>query len=315
MVTGGPVPGNPAPVSRGDGFSRPAPGLLVAVKPVGVTSFEVVRGVSARLDSTPGKRLAVVHGGALDPFASGVLPVLVGPAVKLFDWLHDAPKVYRATVAWGVETDTLDLHGQPVRQGPPVDAARADEVLQGFLGWTQQVPPATSNKRVGGERAYVRAHRGEVVELPPSRVYLHRARFTAHQRNTSTLELTCRGGLYVRALVRDVARAAGTAAHLEALERTAVGPWTPGDEGRTFQGAALHPWLPRVEVEDDEWGALRREGRLVRAALGRARPGQWALPPGFPHPSSSPVRVLHQGALKALVDGQGALLVELGRGG
>src|SRR5688500_4896279 len=126
-----------------------SPGIHLVHKPVGPTSFSVLESLRSKAD---GK---VCHGGALDPFASGLLLVLVEPATKLFDYLHDAPKVYEATIRWGVETDNGDPTGRPVVQGEstaPNTPERLEGVLRVFLGWHEQVPPATSNKRVGGER-------------------------------------------------------------------------------------------------------------------------------------------------------------------
>ncbi len=193
-------------------------------KPVGDTSFQCFKGVVAELEARAGARLRACHGGTLDPFAEGLLLVLVGEAVHGFGALHQLPKTYVADVRWGVETDNLDPTGTVVREGP-VPRDGLDEALGAFLGFTEQVPPATSAKRVGGERAYARVHRGEPVVLPPSRVYLHSARWLIHGDTWSRLELVCGGGFYVRALARDVAACLGTVAHLSRLERTRIGPY------------------------------------------------------------------------------------------
>src|SRR4029077_12213796 len=113
-----------------------------------------------------------------------------------------------------------------------------------FLGWQEQVPPATSNKRVDGERAYQKAHRGEEVVLPPSRVYLHSARWLSHDLpRSSTLELVSGGGDYVRAPARDLGRATGAFGHLTKLRRAAIGPWRDPEQGRVLlRGAELFPW-------------------------------------------------------------------------
>ena len=295
-------------------MDRPEPGIFLVHKPAGETSFGVVRGFEARLAAAPGKRHKLCHGGALDPFAHGLLLVLVGPATRLFDFLHDVPKRYLATVAWGAETDSGDGLGAVTARGEAAPAAALDEALARLLGWTEQVPPVMSNKRVDGERAHVRARRGEAVELAPQRVYLHQARFLSHQLpQRSTLELVCRGGFYVRALARDVGRAAGCRAHLEALHRTAIGPWEdpgPGAE-RRVSGEALLPWLPARRLGDDEWGVLRRGQPIARGAL---EAPAWPLPAGFP-PGPELIGALHQQRLVAVLeprDGQLAtrMLVE-----
>ena len=195
-------------------------GLYLAHKPRGATSFSLVRALQARLAGAGEPDIALCHAGALDPFAEGLLILLAGPATKLMEELHPIPKSYEAEISWGAETDTGDPGGGIVARGDAgaLTPEQLDEALRAQLGWREQVPPATSNKRVGGERAWQKAKRGEPVELPPSRVYLHEARFTAHRLPAeSTLALTCRGGYYVRALARELGRALGCRAHLRAF--------------------------------------------------------------------------------------------------
>jgi tRNA pseudouridine55 synthase len=250
----------------------------------------------------PGRRVRVCHGGTLDPFAHGLLLMLVGSAVRLFDHLHAVPKVYEATVRWGAETDNGDLLGRPTFEGDAagLTAGRLDEALAGFVGWREQVPPATSAKRVGGERAYEKAHRGEAVELPPSRVYLHEARWVGHELpRESRLRISVRGGYYVRALARDLGRALGCGAHLAGLHRTAIGPWTDPGEGRSVvvTGRELLPWAGSRELSDREVGDLRA-GRGT--AMGKVEAPEWRVPEGFPDPGA-PVRGFHLGKLVYLL--------------
>jgi tRNA pseudouridine55 synthase len=284
-------------------LKRPPSTLWLVSKPVGVTSFECMKAVRDR-QAGPWP-LKAVHGGVLDPFASGLLVVLVGAATRLFDQLHHPPKLYRATVCWGVETDTGDAGGRPVGAPGPVPTPGALEAaLAPFVGWTDQVPPATSNKRVAGERAYVRAHRGEAVFLPASRVYLHSARWTAHEGPTSTLEVTVRGGFYVRSLARDLGRALGTGAHLTGLERLAIGPWQAPEAPQAVRGPAVLPWLPMATLSDAQWGEVRA-GRLPR--LGAPAAPQWPLPEGYPVPEA--VGLVHLGRLVAVAQGQAVTLL------
>jgi tRNA pseudouridine55 synthase len=192
------------------------PGIHLLHKPVGPTSFSLVQ---AAIKSVPPEHKAprICHGGTLDPFASGLLLILVEPATRLFNYLHDIPKTYQATVRWGVETDNGDPHGQVTFTGEAsgLTPEKLESALAGFIGWHDQVPHPTSAKRIDGERAYVRAHRGETVIMPPTRVYLHEARWLSHDLpNTSRLELVCRGGYYVRALARDLGKLMGCGAHL-----------------------------------------------------------------------------------------------------
>lgn len=281
---------------------RPRPGIHLVHKPVGATSFSLVReAMDAVAELGLSKQLSVVHGGALDPFAEGLVLLLVGPATQLADVIHSAPKTYVAELAWGVETDTGDHLGQPVSRGDASALTREqlDAALATFIGWRDQVPPATSNKRVDGERAYVKAHRGETFELPASRVYLHAARFTS----MTTLELTCGGGYYVRALARDLGRALGCGAHLASLQRTSIGPWRDGDPSG-IHGRAVVPWLPARELSDDELDLVRRERPIARGTISAP---EWPLPDGFERPAL--VRALHGDKLVALLSEDGEQLL------
>lgn len=268
------------------------------------------------LAKTPGKRLPLCHGGALDPFAEGLILILYGGATRLMELHHAIPKTYVATVHWGAETDNGDPLGKVVATGDAstLTTETLNRALTPLLGWTQQVPPATSNKRVDGERAYLKAHRGEDVLLPPSRVYLHAAKWLSHALPAhSVLELTCRGGYYVRALARDLGRAVGCYAHLSSLHRTAVGPWRDSQPGAHLTGTELLPWCETRTLADAEVGVLRKDGSVDSGIISAP---QWRLPPGWPDPDA-PVRAFHLGRLVGLLRRQGPqlTLVESFRGG
>lgn len=284
-------------------------GIYLVHKPPGRTSFDLVRDFmeEVRLAGIRRDKLPVCHGGVLDPFAEGLVLLLAGQATRLMDLLHPVPKTYVAEIAWGAETDNGDPLGKVVAHGDAtaLTVALLEAALPRFLGFQEQVPPSTSNKRIGGERAYVRAHRGEVFELPPSRVYLHEARFTAHDLpRASTLRLVCGGGYYVRSLVRDLGRAVSARAHLSALRRTAIGPWEDPSERILVRGAALFPWCPSREVTSAELGALR-SGEAIPA--GEIRTADWRVPDGFPDPRA-PIRALYGDALHALLREEGGAL-------
>ena len=289
------------------------PGIYLAHKPVGATSFSLVQALMREVETAglSRKQVPVCHGGTLDPFAEGLLPLLAGPATHLMEWLHAVPKTYEAQVVWGVETDNGDLLGRVVHEGNSraLTAETLDAALVPFLGWTEQVPPATSAKKVGGEPAYKKAHRGEAVELPPSRVYLHEARWLSHALpRSSRLRITCRGGYYVRALARDLGRSLGCGAHLARLHRTTIGPWEdPGPEGRVWlHGAELLPWCASRSIAGDEVNDLKH-GRTI--ARGELKPPEWRPPEGFPDPEA-PVRAFQKGRLVALLrEQEGALRV------
>ena len=273
-------------------MKRPASAIWCVDKPVGATSSSLVE--QFRNEYAGPWALKVSHGGALDPFANGLVLLLVGAANRLFEAIHEAPKAYVATVKLGLETDTGDAGGREVLRGAVnVSADAIDAALATFVGWTEQTPPATSNKRVGGERAYVRAHRGEQVELPAQRVYCHSARRIPHA-DQLILELTVRGGFYVRSLAIDLGRKLGCGAHLTALQRTHIGPWSVTTTPRA--GRDVLPWLPSMELTDHELGAIRRGEALPARAL---TPPEWPLPEGFPPPTYGP-RAFHLGKLVAV---------------
>ncbi|MDB5320552.1 MAG: truB [Phycisphaerales bacterium] len=289
------------------------PGIHLIHKPVGPTSFSLVR---AAIEEAG--RLKVCHGGTLDTFAHGLMLMLVGPATRLFDYLHGVPKVYEGTVRWGVETDNGDLLGRTVFEGDAsgLTPEKLDEALNTFVGWREQTPPATSAKRVGGERAYLKAHRGEAVEMPASRVYLHEAVWLGHDLpRESRLRIVVRGGYYVRALVRDLGRMVGCGAHLTGLHRTAIGPWVDPGEGRTVEvhGREVMPWTASRMLSDAEVGELRAERTIAMGELARA---EWALPAAFVE-GARLVRGFHLGRMVYLlseVEGRLGVLREL-RGG
>ena len=277
-------------------------GIHLVHKGVGESSFDVVRGFKRAAAEEGLKKYALGHGGTLDPFAEGLLLVLAGQATRLMELLHPLPKTYRTEVVWGTETDTCDHLGLTVAQGDtsPLAAQALDAALLGFLGWRDQVPPATCAKKIGGEAAYKKAHRGEVFELPPSRVYLHEARWLAHDLpHSSVLEITCRGGFYVRSLARDLGRQLGCGAHLAKLGRTAIGPWQdPGvDQVTLVEGSSLIPWCPARTLTTAEADHLLH-GRPIE--LGEVSAPVWSLPDGFPDPGA-PVRALHEDRLVALL--------------
>ena len=278
------------------------PGLYLVHKPVGSTSFQVVRSFMTALRDEGRGKVPVGHGGTLDPFAEGLLLILVGQATRLMELMHPLPKTYLAEVAWGLETDTCDSQGLPVSDPTGVDltAEALDSALEPFLGWSEQVPPATSAKKIGGEAAYRKAHRGEEVILPPSRVYLHSAAWVRHHLpERSWLELTCRGGFYVRSLARDLGRVLGCGAHLARLHRTAIGPWEdPGPGLREhLGGSALVPWCQTRHLSEAESVRLSH-GRAIDIGLLEAP--LWQLPEGFPDPAA-PIRAIHEHRLVALL--------------
>jgi tRNA pseudouridine55 synthase len=206
---------------------RPTDAVLVIDKPIGPTSFDVVR----QIRRAAGTR-HVGHGGTLDPLASGVLPVCLGEATKLAQFLLDADKEYEVTVAFGAETDTDDAQGTiTVRRdaaGLTEGAVRA--ALATFRGPIEQVPPAYSALKRAGRPLYDYARAGEEVAIAPRPVIVHELELDAFRDPEAvTLSIRCSKGTYVRALARDLGRALGVCGHVAALRRTRSGPFALAD--------------------------------------------------------------------------------------
>ena len=199
-------------------------GILVVAKPSGPTSHDVVALVR-RLSGTR----RVGHGGTLDPFAAGVLPVFLGRATRLVEYHLGASKRYRATVCFGETSTTDDIDGErtPVG-GPPVTRPAVATALAELTGPIRQVPPAYSAVQVAGRRAYQMARAGEPVELAPRDVTIHALTLlewddTDPARPVAVVDVECSAGTYVRALARDLGARLGSGAYLGALVRTASG--------------------------------------------------------------------------------------------
>lgn len=196
-------------------------GLVLIDKPVGPTSHDVV----ARTRRSLGTR-RVGHAGTLDPFASGLLLVLVGRATRLARFLTGLPKSYRGTLRLGEQTDSDDLSGEVIRKDEewktltPLEISAA---AQSMLGLQVQTPPVYSAKKVGGTPSHRRVRRGESVELEPRQVSIHRLDVLSIDPPDITFATTVSSGTYVRALARDLGDRMGTSAHLVKLRRLSVG--------------------------------------------------------------------------------------------
>jgi len=204
-------------------------GVIVVDKPVGPTSHDVVALVR-RLSGV--KRVG--HGGTLDPFASGVLPIFLGHATRVVEYHLGDEKGYRATVAFGARSTTDDLDGELTpTEGPAPSREALVEALGAFRGPIEQIPPAHSAVHVGGRRAYELAREGQAPDLAPRAVVIERLELLEWHddadRPTAVLEVRCTAGTYVRALARDLGERMATSAYLVALQRTASGPFHLAD--------------------------------------------------------------------------------------
>jgi tRNA pseudouridine55 synthase len=230
---------------------RDVNGWLVLDKPVGMTSTHAVSVIKRAFQA---KRAG--HAGTLDPLASGLLPIALGEATKTVPFVMDGRKVYRFTVRWGEERDTDDAEGRITAasaERPSAEAIRA--LLPRFTGRIEQVPPRFSAVKIEGERAYDLARDGEVVELAPRPVDIHRLELVENpDPDHSVLAAECGKGTYVRALARDLGRALGCFGHVAALRRTAVGPFNEDvavrlDALQPSSAEAAAPPLPLLPVE------------------------------------------------------------------
>ncbi len=195
-------------------------GVLNLDKPAGVTSRDVVD-VALRA-VRPAK---AGHAGTLDPLATGVLVVCVGPATRLIRYVQQAPKHYTGTFLLGRSSPTEDIEGDitELPDAPIPSREQVDEAAAALTGEILQRPPAFSAKKVQGQRAYALARRGKTVQLKPHRVTIHRLEVARYGYPELVLDIECSSGTYVRSLGRDLAERLGTAAVMSALVRTAIG--------------------------------------------------------------------------------------------
>jgi tRNA pseudouridine55 synthase len=256
--------------------SAGGPGVLLCDKPAGVTSHDLV----ARVRRQRGVKAG--HGGTLDPFATGLLVVLLGRATRLQRYLLPLPKTYVATARLGWRSSTGDPDGELTETG------RVPERLELPTGRVRQRLPMTSAVKVGGERLYRRAHRGEAIETPEREVEVHRAELLESGEGRAKFEIECSSGTYVRSLIETL-----DDAYCEELRRTAIGPLRLEDvAAEPIAANEALAFLPERTLSADEATAVGH-GRAVEAS------GQLA---------TGPVRLTHEGRLVAVARAQGAEL-------
>jgi tRNA pseudouridine55 synthase len=208
----------------------------------------------------------VGHAGTLDPFATGLLLVLIGRATRAQRFLMRLPKTYRAVARLGWTSDTGDPDGELTHTG------RLPERLEIPVGQQLQRPPAYSAVKVAGERAYALARRGEAVEIEARPVTVHRADLLDREGERATFEIECSAGTYIRTLIADLGDA-----YCEELERTAIGPFRLADAGRELPLAEALSFMPARALDESEELAVRH-GRAV--ALGGEGEGEVRLMAG-----------------------------------
>src|SRR5437764_3704546 len=201
-------------------------GIFNINKPRGMTSHDVVAIIRKHL-----KQKRVGHAGTLDPLASGVLPICAGQATRVAEYLSESGKAYRATLSFGIETDTYDAEGTVVQTTTTATLSRAyiESLLPAFLGEQMQVPPRYSAIKLQGQPAYKRARAGEELELAARPVTISHLDILDWQPPLLTLEIECSKGTYIRSLAHDLGARSGYGAHLRALVRTRSGPFRLAD--------------------------------------------------------------------------------------
>lgn len=251
-------------------------GVLVVDKPVGLTSHDVVQIVRK---GTNIRRAG--HTGTLDPRASGVLVILIGPAVRLSEYVSASDKRYQAVVRLGATTDTYDADGRILSTSPvdKITESQFEEQLSTFVGEIEQVPPPYSAVKVKGKKAYEMAREGEDVDLAPRRIKVYSLELLEWAPPEAVIDVYCSSGTYVRSLAHDLGEKLGCGAHLIGLRRTKSGRFTLRDavplrrlresfeDGNWYQflipaAEALSDW-PAIELSQDQVEAIRHGHRIA----------------------------------------------------
>jgi tRNA pseudouridine55 synthase len=258
-------------------------GILLLDKPLGLSSNQALQAARRLLRAAKGG-----HTGALDPLATGLLPLCFGEGTKMAGMLLGSRKAYLAECRLGVTTTTADLEGEVVQQRPipALDAGAIEQALATLRGRIRQVPPVYSALKQGGEPLYVKARRGEAVEVTPREVEIHRLELLAHEGDRLRLRVECGSGTYIRSLAVDLGERLGCGAHLTALRRLWVEPFREPTmvtlaelEHAAGQGeAALEGLLLPLSAGVADLPALQLDDSLARAvAQGQQIP--WPGPP------------------------------------
>ena len=247
-------------------------GVLLVDKPPGVTSHDVVA-IARRVIGT--RRIG--HTGTLDPFATGLLVLLVGRGTRLIPYVQGEPKVYDATIRFGAETTTDDLTGEVTRKAPLPTSGDVDRAIGSLTGKISQRPPDYSAKQVAGQRAYAAARAGKPLALEPTEVTVHEWQVRRRAEGEIDVTIVCGAGTYIRALARDLGRAVRSAAHLGALRRTRSGVFDVANavsidelQGNAASLEPLTSAIPQLPVQRltlEETGRVRH-GNTIEARVG-----------------------------------------------
>jgi len=255
-------------------------GVLALDKKAGLTSQDAV---SLAIKATSCGRAG--HSGTLDKFASGVLVLLCGRYTRLARFFMQGPKRYRAEIAFGTGTDTLDPEGRPIATGPIPDRSALEAVIPSFIGTIAQVPPEYSAIHINGQRAYTLALNGQKLELAPRPVRIDSIRLLDFSEGRALLEVDCGPGTYIRALARDLAVSLGTVAYLASLRRSLSGGFDE-TESQALENLGPGSLLP-----------------FDAAMAGRIGMGQ-ALAEGRAREEFLSGKLLHPSSFREIIDGR-----------
>lgn len=232
-------------------------GILVVNKPLGKTSFDMVAQTRREFHTKK-----VGHIGTLDPMASGVLPILIGSCTKLSDYLMDHDKDYVAIIKLGKSTNTGDQEGEIIEEREVdknlLEETKIKEVLNSFLGESEQIPPMYSAIKINGKKLYELARAGQTVERKPRKIYISNIELLniGKEKNEIEFKVTCSKGTYIRTLCEDIAKKLGTIGYMTELTRTRVGEFKIEDEGKIISLEELLEKNPSRELSDDEYKKL-----------------------------------------------------------
>jgi tRNA pseudouridine55 synthase len=260
---------------------RPVSGVFLLDKPQGISSNAALQEVKRQFAACKAG-----HAGSLDPLASGLLPICLGEATKVAQFLLDADKAYSAVFRLGVTTDTYDAEGDVVQARPvSVRPGEVEKVLARFTGWIDQVPPMYSAIKQGGQPLYKRARAGLVVDRASRRVHIRALTCIAFGGDRLEVEVRCSKGTYIRSLAYDIGEALGCGAHVASLRRTATAGFAITeaiglDELKAWSPAARDARLLPVDTVLAEWPALALDAGEVQRIQCGLSVARLALPPG-----------------------------------
>jgi tRNA pseudouridine55 synthase len=275
-------------------------GILNVIKPVGPTSRDCVNQVN---DLLP--KIKVAHAGTLDPLASGVLVLLIGPAVRLMDEVHGFEKEYVGRFRLGCSSPSGDIETEQTSVPIPSDLTQSSiaEILDNFVGQIEQKPPAYSAIRIAGKRAHLQARRGIDVEMPIRQITIHSLKLLEYTPPEFVIGVCCSTGTYMRSLGMDIARALGTEAVMTELVRTRVGPFRieqAMDLG-TLTEASIHQDVLPASMAAEQLPMRTTSNPILRRILDgkRLEPSEFLGPDPI---DGDRVAILdHKGILRAIV--------------